>query len=82
MPASLRRSPSSDQLAQRGVAASQPREQLRGAQRVGDGPAGLGQEPAYVVEVAIAHVEDVDEADHLVGAHQRDGATLWKSHSA
>ena len=60
------------QLPQRGVAAPQPREQLRVAQSVGDGAAGLGQEPAHVVVVALAHVEDVDQADHLVGAHQRD----------
>ena len=60
------------QLPQRRVAASQPREQVRGTQSVGDGPPGLGQEPAHVVEVALVHVVDVDEADHLVGAHQRD----------
>ena len=61
------------QLAERRVAAPQPRQQVRVAQGVGHRPPGLRQEPAHVVEVALPHVEDVDEADHLVVAHERDG---------
>jgi len=62
-----------DQLTQCGVAAAQPQEQLGVAQRVGDRAARLRQEPPDLVEVTLTHVEEVDQADDLVVAHQRRG---------
>ena len=73
VPASLRRSPSSTSSRERRVAAAQAGEQLGVAQRVRDRAPRLRQEPAHVVEVPRARVVQVDEADDLVVADQRDG---------
>ncbi len=59
------------ELAERRVAATQPGEQFGVAQGVADGPSCLGQEPAHILVVTLAHVEQVDEADDLVVAHER-----------